>query len=295
MPEQSLLKIFHYTLKFENTLYIWYKICNLVCKNKDSSIKFSKKYIKKVNFDKDKFLKNEKSINCPICQEKHSFKLTNYIKYIGEVIKAPICQKCGYPTVKIKDKIISHCYCLGDQHSFQYARAVGALKPYSSTHTFTIMVRSIKNNKYYIHALGFLLIWYLENISPALKNFDFLIACPITNEKLEKRKYNQSFLLASIVAEHYKKECKEILKYRQGVEVKSHRNLSRSKRFENIQDTMEVTEKLSGEKILYIDDVNTTCSHFEEASKKLIAAGAGEVYGLFLARTLFQDDYDLVE
>jgi len=125
-----------------------------------------------------------------------------------------------------------------------------------------------------------------ENLPLAILNFNdnLVVPVPLSGKRLRWRGFNQAELLARRVAENY------------GLEL-DHRNLIRAKhkkpqaklneihRQENIKDCFEWRgSSLNKKNVILIDDVVTTGATLNECAKVLKAAGAGEIWGLVVAK-----------
>jgi len=107
---------------------------------------------------------------------------------------------------------------------------------------------------------------------------------PISDERMKERKYNQADLIGYIVS-------KELgLPYQKNLLVKVKDTLKQStlnekERWENIEDAYDVLEpeKISGSKIILVDDVCTTGATLNEAAKMLKSYGALDVHCITFA------------
>jgi len=110
-----------------------------------------------------------------------------------------------------------------------------------------------------------------------------LIPVPLHKKRLRWRGFNQSEKLALILAKNlnlkFNNELKRT-KYK-----KAQAKLNKNEREKNIINCFGWSgQKLNNRAIILIDDVTTTGSTLNEAAKILKRAGAGEVWGLVLAR-----------
>jgi ComF family protein len=101
------------------------------------------------------------------------------------------------------------------------------------------------------------------------------------------RRYNQSLLLARILAEHTGLPllADGLLRIRATAQQTG---LTRPQREKNVKNAFAVPEKhrtaITGKSIVLIDDVMTTGATLAACSKTLLKAGAGQVNVLTLAR-----------
>jgi ComF family protein len=115
---------------------------------------------------------------------------------------------------------------------------------------------------------------------------DLTTPIPISRERLARRGYNQSALIALPFA------LAAGISYRPGSlvrnrETPSQVGLSAEVRRQNLKGAFLSSSKaVQGKKILVIDDVTTTGATLEEAAKTLVEAGAAAVYCLTVARAI---------
>ncbi len=111
-----------------------------------------------------------------------------------------------------------------------------------------------------------------------------VIPVPLHRKRERERSYNQAAMLAENLAKRLGLELLPALKRVRDTE--SQVDLPRDKRFENVAGAFEAapTASLGERKILLIDDVATTGATLSECAKVLRAQGAGEIWGLVVAR-----------
>ena len=112
-----------------------------------------------------------------------------------------------------------------------------------------------------------------------------LVPIPLYSERLRKRGYNHSKLLAEELAKSLNLKLINGLRRIRG--TKSQFGLKLKERKENLKDTFEVNPNISISKypnIFLVDDILTTGSTLLEAAKILKKNGAKRVWGLVLAR-----------
>ncbi len=118
-------------------------------------------------------------------------------------------------------------------------------------------------------------------------DFDFVTFVPMTKESYLKRGYNQSQLLAEVLAEKFFLPVEDLL-----VKTKntaSQRELGGKERIENLKGSIRLKKDVSvkGKTILVCDDVKTTGSTLGQCVKALEEAGAHRVCCLSIAVTEF--------
>ena len=118
-----------------------------------------------------------------------------------------------------------------------------------------------------------------------LAKSDYIIPVPLTRQKMRRRLYNQSALLA-------RKLDSSRVDYnslRREHEVQSQASSSRFSRFENIKNAFSIqgANHLRGKKVLLVDDVITTGATISECARMLkIYAAVDKVYVLTLSKTM---------
>lgn len=114
---------------------------------------------------------------------------------------------------------------------------------------------------------------------------DVVTYVPVSFGRWMKRGYNQSGLVASLIAARFGLPCVRTLRKRFGVRVQS--SLPHEKRRENIRGAFLLRRgtALAGRRVLLVDDVITTGSTAAECARMLRQAGASAVYVLSMTKT----------
>lgn len=123
------------------------------------------------------------------------------------------------------------------------------------------------------------------NKNLADKKFDMIVPVPLHKTKMRERGFNQAELLARRLGKNTNRIlCLDAVKRIKP--TASQTGLSKTKRFTNLKGAFKITDggKVSGKRILLIDDVFTTGSTISECAKTLLKAGAKSVSGLVLAK-----------
>lgn len=132
--------------------------------------------------------------------------------------------------------------------------------------------------------LGKILVQGLKHIN-VLNEMDFVIPVPLYWRRKVKRGFNQSELLAKIVAKHLSlKYSKRILIRNKNTETQTH--LSRDERVVNVKNAFVVNKPslISGKSIILVDDVMTTGVTASECAHALKGNGAALVHVIALTR-----------
>jgi len=121
--------------------------------------------------------------------------------------------------------------------------------------------------------------------SPELKDYKFLVAVPLFRDKERERGFNQSELLARVLAREKNLFLLEGAAERVR-DTPSQTGLSKEDRRENMKGAFKAVkpELLKGRRVLIIDDVATTLATVNELAGTLLKAGAAETAVFTLAR-----------
>lgn len=123
-----------------------------------------------------------------------------------------------------------------------------------------------------------------DSLKKAGTEFDVVVPVPLHWTRRFMRGFNQSYLMASLIAEFTGKPCEKILKRVRMGRVQS--RLTRAERKKNLLDAFSLKKgaNCKNRAILLVDDVMTTGSTLSAASAELLKAGASTVNVFVLAR-----------
>jgi len=194
---------------------------------------------------------------------------------------SPRCPRCGlgFAGKPGEDHLCSDC--ITEERYFNRARALG---PYEG-----LILEAISRFKYHgvsrlALPLGHLLAEY-QDADFALSEFDLVLPVPLHPKRLRQRGFNQSLLLARRISRRRSipLDFTALLRIHH---TQPQTRLSGPERQKNIRGAfvVERPERVTGKKILLIDDVFTTGATVQECSKVLLQAGASQVDVLTLAR-----------
>lgn len=130
----------------------------------------------------------------------------------------------------------------------------------------------------------------LKNLKPVTiktikKNINSFTSIPLHSDKLRKRGFNQSHLIAKEIARQLEIPYEKNLLVRK-YDTTAQAKLNRSERIKNMQGVFEINPLFDVENlnVLIFDDVVTTYSTLNNAAKALKKAKAKNVWGFTIAR-----------
>jgi ComF family protein len=192
-------------------------------------------------------------------------------------VPRPLCIRCGQPLA-----VQGRCdRCSAGQF---HVSAIRAAAIYAEPLSQIIQRFKYEGRPELHESLGQLLAGYWRD-HPA--TVDLVAAVPLHYNRQQARGFNQSDLLATVL-------CRQVLlpMLQPGVlcrtrDTEQQMRLGPAERRANVQDAFRWTgPPLDGNKVLLIDDVATTGSTLEACAEVLLAAGAGKVWALTVARAL---------
>lgn len=206
---------------------------------------------------------------CESCQHNISDAMRNHPK------QCPICQLPLLP-----DQACPDCYqhCL----SLSYITALFYYVP-----PLDSLVLRFKNAKQ-IHlsrAFADLLYKQLCYLNRLPKPNTLLIPIPSGNRSLQKRGFNPATLLAKDIAPKLHARIDSAILRRLPSET-AQKSLSRHDRFAHSAHLYYCAYRLNETEVILIDDIMTTGSTLESATRALKAAGAETVSAIVIARTV---------
>jgi ComF family protein len=193
-----------------------------------------------------------------------------------------ICLKCGMalgPHSGQRD-ICPSC----DTMHFPFKRNI-AFGRYEESLRDLILIYKYGGEKALTKILAGFLIERLKKESGIISKINLLMPVPLTRRKKKIRGFNQSELIARILAEEFNLplSINNLVRIK---ELPPQAALSRAERINNLKDAFDVlnNDELKNKTILVVDDVLTTGATAGEISRTLKKAGAASVYISVLAR-----------
>lgn len=198
-------------------------------------------------------------------------------------IERPFCERLGTPfQVDLGQPLLSPA-AIADPPVFERARAVAEYDG-----TASLLVHRLKYNDRLelARALGVMMV---RAGAELLAEADVIVPVPLHRWRLWRRRFNQAMVLARVVSSESRIPCDPFLLAR----VKHTRRqvgLTKAQRQENLQGAfrvpVEAKARLQGKRALLIDDVLTTGSTANAASRALLRGGAAAVDVLAFARVV---------
>jgi len=201
--------------------------------------------------------------HCPLCKKK------SYWRY------SPFCESCWN---KIEG-FSSHKITAGKFHNdfWKYVDSLSCFGAYEG-----VLKEAIHCFKYGgIRRIGRELGGLLSSIQ--LPEIDILVPVPLHIDKLRKREFNQSAILAKECAKAWKipLSLTILVKVKNTLDQAS---LEAKERWSNVKNAYAVTKSIKGLKVGVLDDVVTTGATLMECAKVLKKAGAKEIHAITMAR-----------
>jgi ComF family protein len=202
-------------------------------------------------------------------------------------IRSPLCPRCGvpFPSTEEEDHLCGEC--LMTVRPYALARSVGR---YEAT-----LLRAIHLFKYRGRIeIGRTLGRIMADFAAGMWNMDvfsLVVPVPLHRKRLRERGFNQAVILAREIATRFTLPL-DFMTLRRESFTQPQVDLGREDRKKNVSGAFGVRtpEKISGRKILLVDDVYTTGSTLTECAAVLMQARAEAVAVLTLARAVH--DYD---
>ncbi len=192
-------------------------------------------------------------------------------------IEQRFCQRCGAPLEKSRRSTVCR-ECVKHPLTLSRVRAWARF-----THPLDKLVYAFKYNQQ-LGLRGFFSsrLSLVLSSDPVLSSADLIVPVPLHPFKKWRRGYNQSAVLAKTLSRDSGLFFADILARSRITRTQT--NLPASARRANVQGAFRISPKnvplVKEKRILLLDDVITTGSTLDEASKALLGAGAKDVMGL---------------
>lgn len=196
-------------------------------------------------------------------------------------ISAPMCACCGLPLEFAVDETTLCGECLREHPPYSRARAAFV---YNDTSRAMVLKLKYQDDTYLAPIFAG---WLKSAGAELIAASDAIIPVPLHYWRMVSRRYNQSLLLARLLAKNTGLPLMaDGLKRIRATPQQT--GLTYPQRKKNVSGAFAVPPKqlrmLQGKSILLIDDVMTTGATLAACTQTLIKAGAGQVNVLTLAR-----------
>lgn len=189
----------------------------------------------------------------------------------------PVCPKCGKPQP-------SGLLCANCWRELSRIDGIRSVSPFEGIVRQAIHELKYRNLKAISVTLARLLADYLEiNSLPA----EIIVPVPLHPKRLRERGYNQSGLLARELSKRSGLSLIDDCLYRFKDSPPQAKTITAEGRRKNVAGAFECRDdKLSGKRVLLVDDVCTSGATLEACATALKDRGAATVWGLTLAREI---------
>jgi ComF family protein len=198
-------------------------------------------------------------------------------------IERPLCERLGTPfAVDLGQPLLSPA-AIADPPVFGRARAVAE---YAGTASLLVHRLKYNDRLELARALGLMMT---RAGAELLQDADVIVPVPLHRWRLWRRRFNQAMALAAIVSAECGIPCDPFLLTRV---KRTHRQvgLTKAQRQENLQGAFRVSDqakaRLKDKRVLLVDDVLTTGSTANAASRALLRGGAASIDVLAFARVV---------
>ncbi len=206
-------------------------------------------------------------------------------------VESPQCSRCGmmFKSRQGEDHVCGEC--LDSPKRFRIARSTGI---YKYTLMAVIHCFKYKGKIQLARPLGTLLFTAFINFWDKM-SIDLIVPVPLHIKKLRMRGFNPSFLLVKDWVRILELSSGRLPDIQVDINVLARKKwtepqtgLGRKERLVNIKNAFNISDgsKITGKKILLVDDVYTTGATVNECAKVLLKGGAGHVDVLTLARSM---------
>lgn len=212
---------------------------------------------------------------CPVCEcilEIGGNKICKTCKQKLPYIKEPKCKKCGK---SIEGEEVEYCYdCSRHQHEYEQGVAVFE---YDDQIKASIYRFKYKNKREYAD-------FYVQEIircyGDKIKNWnpDVLIPIPLHKSKYKKRGFNQAEIVAKKIGKKLQIPVANKVLIRQK-KTMPQKELSTKERQNNVKRAFKIVDnKVKLQVVVLIDDIYTTGSTIDAATRVLKESGVYKVY-----------------
>ncbi len=195
-------------------------------------------------------------------------------------ITSPLCTVCSAPLDRSQeDHLCEDCL-----RKRPYYEKIYACYLYDGAIMDAIHQFKYGSKSFLAESLGLLFAQFVENW---IQRADDLLTIPVPlhPKRLRERCFNQSLLLARIIATKMDSEL-DFLSLRRVKYTMPQTGLGKKERQKNVRHAFQVIkpDAVDGRTVLLVDDVATTGNTLNECARTLRKSGCRNVYGLVLAK-----------
>jgi ComF family protein len=209
---------------------------------------------------------------------RHCLVCSTYTDHSSKFSKF-ICDKCydNIPFAADKSLILNR-FNSNFPNGKNYVSEATSLLNLNSSQNYLQIIHGLKYSKFKSIGLEFGTLLANRLRFDNMLNYDFIIPIPIHFSKKRERGFNQSFIIASRIADEVGLVLNNNILYRHKYTV-TQTILDKNERYKNMKDVFSTknNEILQNKSVLLIDDVLTTGSTVNSAAEILIKNGASKV------------------
>ena len=219
---------------------------------------------------------------CAGCQQRigEGYLCAKCVKLTRRV-RPPFCECCSHPFDGLIDTEFLCPNC--QDRTMHFTCAVAAVHARGLVRN---LIHEFKYNgrEYLRRPLGTWLAETLDDPRMTATQIDALVPVPLHPTRHRSRGYNQSQLLAEVLASDFHFTILRSL--RRIRKTKTQTSFDRAERMENLHDAFQVGKNaaVKDKHLVLVDDVLTTGSTLNECARTLRAAGAASVRAICVAR-----------
>ena len=204
---------------------------------------------------------------CPLCLQKIT---PNHPVF---------CAKCSRPLSSMSETVCRQC----QRHSPAFDRCWSAVI-YDDTMRYLLHLFKYGGNTGLRLPFAALMIHFIKKYRVPIHDCDLIVPVPLHAARFRERGFNQSELIAALLARHFQIPCDLSLINRRRHTVNQAR-VNSKQRWTNMQGTFRIKQShnIINTNIMIIDDLLTTGATLSEIAGGLKQAGANKVYGLTTA------------
>lgn len=214
---------------------------------------------------------------CPLCGRVTGREVCPDCAREVRPLREPLCKKCGKPIGSDQEEFCRDCS--RTRHYFDEGRALWLHRKQAawSIYQFKFHNRRIYAG-FYASEMARIYEGYIRK-----RGITLIVPIPLGRKKRRSRGFNQAEILAEKLSGKLQipLDADHLVRWR---DTRPQKSLDPAARRENVRGIFQWTGRsLAGQKVLLIDDIYTTGSTLNSASRTLKKAGAEKVYFLTIS------------